>query len=271
MPTLRTDDIITYYEAHGEGKPLVFIHGAGASHDMWRPQVEHFSRKYKVITYDVRGHGQSEAVDSIAFETRRYSCELFADDLHALLDGLDMEKPVICGLSLGGMIAQAYAVKYPDDLRALVLADTAASSALGWGEKLQKALLPKWAVKLLIRCLSRERYAQFAFSFFKDIEPEVKEYLIREHLKFKKEELLKVTDAIYDFQLLELSRIKVPTLIVVGERERKAVLAHAEKIHELIEDSSIVIVRDAMHASNLENPERFNKELEEFFSPHNRM
>ncbi len=99
----------------------------------------------------------------------------------------------------------------------------------------------------------------------------VKEYLIREHLKFKKEELLKVTDAIYDFQLLDLPRIKVPTLIVVGERERKAVFAHAEKIHELIGDSSIVIVRDAMHASNLENPEQFNKELEEFFSPHNRM
>lgn len=279
MPTLRTNDIITYYEAHGEGKPLVFIHGAGASHDMWRPQVEHFSRKYKVITYDVRGHGQSEAVDSIGFETRRYSCELFADDLHALLGELDMacpersrrEKPAICGLSLGGMIAQAYAVKCPDDLRALVLADTAASSALGWGEKLQKALSPNWTVKLLIRCLSRERYAQFAFSFFKDIEPELKEYLIREHLKFKKEELLKVTDAIYDLQLLDLPRIKVPTLIVVGERERKAVFAHAEKIHELIGDSSIVIVRDAMHASNLENPEQFNKELEEFFSAHNRM
>jgi non-heme chloroperoxidase len=279
MSTTRTNDIMAYCEMHGEGRPLVFIHGAGASHDMWRPQVEHFSGKYKVITYDVRGHGQSEAVDSIGFATRRYSCELFADDLHALLDGLDTacpersrrDKPVICGLSLGGMIAQAYAVRYPDDLRALVLADTAASSALGWGNKLQKALFPKWAVKPLIRCLSRERYAQFACSFFKDIEPEVKEYLIREHLKFKKEELLKLTDAIYDFQLLELSRIKVPTLIVVGERERKAVLAHAEKIHQLIEDSSIVIVRDAMHASNLENPEQSNKELEEFFSAHNRM
>lgn len=113
MPTLRTNDIITYYEAQGEGKPLVFIHGAGASHDMWRPQVEHFSRKYKVITYDVRGHGQSEAVDSIGFETRRYSCELFADDLHALLEELDMacpersrrERAAVCGLSFGGMIA----------------------------------------------------------------------------------------------------------------------------------------------------------------------
>lgn len=260
MPLAVTNDISTYYESHGEGRPILFIHGAGASHQMWQPQVEHFSSDYEVITYDVRGHGQSAGSDN------GYSCELFADDLRALLESLDVEKPVVCGLSLGGMIAEEYAVKYPSDLQALVLADTAASSALIWSDKLQKTLFPKFAVKLLIRLLSRERYAAFAFSFFKDIQPEVKEYLIEEHLKFSKAELLKLADAICDFGLLDLSRITVPTLIIVGERERKAVFVHAEKMHELIKDSSIVTIDQAMHASNLEKPQQFNEALEDFFS-----
>jgi pimeloyl-ACP methyl ester carboxylesterase len=260
MPLLVTNDITTYYESHGEGRPIVFIHGAGASHLMWQPQAEHFSLDHEVITYDVRGHGLSEGSDNA------YSCELFADDLRALLESLDVEKPVVCGLSLGGMIAEEYAVKYQGDLEALVLADTAASSALTWSDKLQKTFFPKFAVKLLIRLLSRERYAAFAFSFFKDIQPELREYLIDEHLKFRKEELLKVTDAIYAFDLLDLSSIMVPTLIIVGDRERKAVFVHAEKMHELIKDSSIVTIDQAMHASNLENPRQFNEALEDFFS-----
>lgn len=260
MTSVLTNDIMTYYEIHGQGEPLVLIHGAGASHDMWKPQVEHFSEEYQVVTYDVRGHGQSQGSDS------NYSCELFADDLRALLNHLEIDRPIVCGLSLGGMIAQEYAVKYLDGLRALVLADTAASSALSWSDRLQKLLFPKFAIKLLIRVLSRERYADFAFWFFKDMKPEAKEYLMSEHLKFDKEELLKVTDAIYDFRLLDLGRIEAPTLIVVGELERRAVFAHAKRIRELIEDSRVVRISDAMHASNLENPEQFNREMETFFS-----
>lgn len=260
MPGTRTNDIITYYEIHGDGKPLVFIHGAGATHQMWKPQADHFSKRYQVITYDLRGHGKSQGSE------RRYSCELFADDLHALLHALHIEKPVVCGLSLGGMIGQSYAVKYPRRLASLVLADTAASSALNWSDKLQKLLFPKFLIKFLIRHLSRERYAWFAFWFFKDMKPEAKEYLMREHLELRRQELLKVTDAIYDFELLDLAAIEVPTLIIVGERERKGVFAHAHKMDALIRESSIVRIPDAMHASNLENAGQFNEVLEEFLS-----
>lgn len=226
---------------------------------MWQPQTEHFSKKYKVLTYDVRGHGQSEGSD------RYYSCKLFAEDLKALLDNLDIRKPYVCGLSLGGMIAQAYAVKYPDTTSALVLADATASSALTLKDKLQKLLFPKFIIKFLIRILSMERYVDFAFLFFKKMKPEVKEYLKKQLIDFKKQELLKLTDAIYDFNLLELSKINVPTLIILGELERKAVFIHVEKMKELIKDSFMVVISDAMHASNLENSEKFNKALEDFF------
>ena len=130
MPSVQTGDIETYYEITGEGEPIVFVHGAGGSHDNWHPQVKHLSDRFKVVTYDVRGHGRSSGSD------RKYSCALFADDLHNLLVALEIEKPVVCGLSLGGMTAQEYAVKYQSNLAGLILADTAVATALTFSDKL---------------------------------------------------------------------------------------------------------------------------------------
>ncbi len=258
MPFIQTGNIRTYYEMHGEEGPvLVFCHGAGASHDMWQPQTEHFSNNYRVLTYDIRGHQQSEGSD----ET--YTCELFADDLYLLLEQLDISEPVVIGLSLGGMIAQEYAVKYQSSIRGLVLADTAVAAALTKSDRLLKAMYPKWLVKWTINRMSDEKYADWSFKYF-DMNNDVREYLKQEQLKMSKEELLKITDAIYTFKLLPLETIRVPTLIILGENERKAVFPHAGKMVELIKDSQRVVIPDAGHASNLENPQVFNIELEKF-------
>ena len=77
-------------------------------------------------------------------------------------------------------------------------------------------------------------------------------------------EFLKLMDAVYGFKLLDLASIKVPTLVMLGENERKAVFPHADKMIELIDDSRKVIIPDAGHASNLENPAEFNRVLDEF-------
>ncbi len=224
---------------------------------MWKPQVECFSKDYMVVTYDVRGHQQSEGSDE------EYSCELFADDLHFLLECLDIRESVVCGLSLGGMIAQEYAVKYSHDLRALVLADTAVSSAMTISDKVTKAIYPLRLVKWTIGRMTPERYADWSFKYF-DMDDSVKEYLKGEQLKMSQEELVKIVAAVYKFKQLPIETISVPTLVIVGENERKAVFPHAEKMVELIQDSREVIVPGAGHASNLENPEFFNRELDVF-------
>ena len=258
MPFVQTGNIQTYYEQHGESGPsLVFIHGAGASHDMWKPQVEYFSKTFNVLIYDLRGHQQSEGSEDT------YTCELFANDLHQLIDRLGLQEPVIIGLSLGGMVAQEYAVKYHSNLKGLVLVDTAIAAALTFSDKLLKAVYPKWMVKWTIGRMSDEKYADWSFKYF-DMDDEIREYLKQEQLKLSKEELLKVTDAIYSFKLLQLETIKVPTLVVLGENERKAVFPHADKMVELIRNSRKVIIPGAGHASNLENPEVFNRELDDF-------
>lgn len=268
MPERLTNNIRTYHEVHGEGKPLVFIHGGWVDHQMWNPQVEHFSQKYKVITYDVRGHGRTGGS-----ERKKYSVELFADDLKALLEGISVEQPAVCGISLGGMIAQVYAVKYPEDLKVLILADTAISSELTFSDKVQKyALAPKPVFLSIVNLLGVRRYADFAFWFAKitrgeewlGMNKEVRRYVREQMQRFDTKEFNKILAGVYDFTLQDLSKIEAPTLIINGEHESKSVFEHARKMKELIQGAQDVIVPDAGHVSNMENPQEFNRVVEEF-------
>ena len=270
MPKIETNDIQTYYEINGSGFPLVFIHGGWVSHRMWKPQVEHFSNNFKVITYDVRGHGNTGG--SLK---NKYSMELFAEDLAALLQALEIKKPIICGLSMGGMVAQAYAVKYPEKLAALILCDTAASSELTISEKITKYLLaPRFLFTFIVRLLGVKRYADFAFWYARKtrsekwvgLDPSIPKYEKEEMIQFGTREFNKIFSALYDYKLQDLSRIKVKTLIINGEFESKAVIYHIEKMIQLIPDTKSVIIPAAGHTSNLENPEVFNSEVEKFIN-----
>jgi pimeloyl-ACP methyl ester carboxylesterase len=132
MPKVRTDDIETYYERRGSGPVIVFVHGAIVDHSQWTPQLEALSNENTTIAYDVRGHGRTGGS-----ETDSYSIDLFAEDLEAFTTALDLDKPVLCGLSMGGCIAQAYAARYPERIGGLVLADTFTPELLDWRERLQ--------------------------------------------------------------------------------------------------------------------------------------
>ncbi len=258
MPLIQTGDIKTYYEMLGQGPPLVFIHGAAASHDMWKPQVEYFSNTFTTLTYDIRGHQKTEGAEG------NYSFDMLVDDLHELMKALEIEEPVVCGLSLGGMIAQAYAILHPENLHGLVLVDTAISSAMTISDRITKALYPPRLVKWTMRRMTPEKYADWSFKFFEEINQEIVEYLKAEQLKMSYDELIKIIDLIYRFKQLPLETIRVPTLVMLGENERKAVFPHADKMIELIPNSRKVLVPNAGHVSSLENPEFFNRELEDF-------
>jgi len=268
MPEIKTNDIQTYYEINGNGFPVVFIHGGWVSHKMWKPQVDFLTNNFKVITYDVRGHGNTGGSSK-----KKYSMELFADDLSALISVLGITKPVICGISMGGMIAQSYAAKYLDNLKALILSDTAASSALTFGDRITKYLLaPEWLFLLLVKWLGVKRYADFAFWYAKKsrsekwvgLDKSVLDYEKQEMIQFGTEEFNKIFSALYDFKLQELSNIKVRTLIINGEFESKAVFHHTDKLMSLIPYAKSVVIPNAGHTSNLENPQAFNAALEEF-------
>ncbi|MEM4968172.1 MAG: alpha/beta hydrolase, partial [Nitrososphaerota archaeon] len=112
MPYLR-DEI--YYEVYGEGRPLVLIHGAWASHEWWRMQIPELSKYYKVVAMDVRGHGKSARLE------KPTTVEKLAEDLDMLLDHLKVDEVVMIGWSMGGMISTQYYFMHPEKVKALIL------------------------------------------------------------------------------------------------------------------------------------------------------
>jgi len=136
MGTVQTGDIETYYVREGEGRPVVFVHGAIVDHTQWQPQVAALSDEFATVSYDVRGHGRTGGSD-----WSRYDIGLFVADLDALLTTLEIENPVLCGLSMGGCIVQAYAATYPEKVAGIVLADTFSPERTDWRERLQFLLL----------------------------------------------------------------------------------------------------------------------------------
>ena len=133
----RANGIEINYEIHGkEGAPwLVLSHSLACSVRMWDPQIAALQSEYRILAYDTRGHGATEATKGA------YTLEMLADDLFFLLKELKIEKPHYCGLSMGGMIGQTFALKYPGVLRTLTLADTTcrypADAAPVWVERIK--------------------------------------------------------------------------------------------------------------------------------------
>lgn len=268
MPRVYANGINQHYELAGNGLPLVFVHGAFVDRQMWQPQWEYFSRHYRVLRYDLRGHGQTEPGSA-----PHYSIALLADDLRALLDALAIPRAVVCGLSLGGMIAQQFAVCYPERVQALVLADTAVSVSLTLTDKLQRyVLFPKWAMQLSLQLLPVEQFVDFSFWLAATTRSEqwlgrdaaTRAYIRACMRRIARAEYRKVYAAIYDFRLLDLARITAPTLVLNGAHESPAVFRHSAEIVRRVADVRAFVVPHAGHTSNMENPRAFNGLLAAF-------
>ncbi len=120
MSAIRIGDISMYYEVHGDGEPLLLINGLGLDSSFWMPQVSVFSQKHRVIVFDNRGVGQTDAPKV------SYTTDMMADDTIMLLDHLSIARTNILGFSMGGLIAQKIAIKYPKRVKSMILASTAA-------------------------------------------------------------------------------------------------------------------------------------------------
>lgn len=269
MPTVRTNDIETYYEQRGTGRPIVFVHGAILDHTQWTPQVDSLGDDYTTFAYDVQGHGRTggSARDP-------YSIDMFADDLDAFITALDIERPVLCGLSMGGCIAQAYAATHSDRLAGLVLADTFTPELFGRGEWLQRSVMLRATVPP-VRLVGYERVEKAMVWLQERIsgtgvsgDYEKIERLRAEGPTMETDEFAKVIRAIAAFHATEidLSSITVPTLVLYGEHEPAFIRRHAPKLSAEIPNASVRAVPDAGHASNLDNPGFFTRTVGEFLA-----
>lgn len=267
MSTIETNDIETYYERRGDGPPIVFVHGAIMDHRMWAAQIDALADDFTTVAYDVRGHGRTGGSD-----VPTYTVDLYVEDLDALLTALELERPVLCGLSLGGCIAQAYAATYPEKIAGVVLADTFTQAPLGRTGRLLFANLRIFAV--LDRFVRYKSLNRFQMRVGNLIKPgvagrgETIQELIDTAPTISHAEFVKIVTSLVAFTRasnVALSRIDAPTLILYGEDEPSLMRDHAALMGRLIRNTvAVTEIPDAGHASNIDNSACFTEAVREF-------
>jgi 3-oxoadipate enol-lactonase len=257
MPTIRVNGINFHYNCYGSGAPFIFVHGLGCDQMMWNLQIPVFSRDYQVIVYDVRGHGRSESPD------HPYSIDLFADDLHQFLQYLGLKKSYLAGLSMGGRILFRFALKYPEEASALIIAD-AQSETPEEGKNSFRALAE------IVKREGIEKSAEFYFSLpvFKGLAEMNPKRFREEKERFSKTSMIGLYHSCLAVAHMEpmtdrLSEIKVPTLALAGEKD-DPYLPFLDIYARQIPNCQTLIIPKSGHFSNLENPEAFNGAVRSF-------
>lgn len=246
-------------EGDPEGIPVVFIHGMLFDHRTWRPQVDALRGRFRIIAFDARGHGNSDAGDC------QYTHRMFAEDLAALLDHLRIERAVLCGLSMGGAVALRTFELFRERVLGLLLCDT--HSASDSNEAKQRR-------ELAISEIKSNGFEHFAEGFLRMVfrpaffsaRPEIIEEVratILATTPLAACGVLLAQAARTDTTPL-LSEIGVPTLLLAGEDDILTPPSIMHSMHLKIPRSEFRIIPEAGHASNMENPSDFNKYLLEF-------
>ncbi len=257
----KVNGIEMHYEIHGkEGAPwLTLSHSLACSVRMWDEQIATFKDRYRVLAFDTRGHGASTAPSGA------YTLELLADDLRALLKHAGIERTHFVGLSMGGMIGQTFALKYPGVLTSLVLADTTsrypAEAAPLWAERI------KTAEERGMQPLVQPTLERWFTEGFRKARPEVVARVGQLILDTPVAGYAGCSHAIPKINLTSrLKEIKCPILVVVGEQDPGTPVAMAREIHDNAPGSKLVIIPNAAHLSNLEQPQAFDRALAEFLA-----
>ncbi|HEY7296033.1 MAG TPA: alpha/beta fold hydrolase [Dehalococcoidia bacterium] len=246
MPTIERDGVRIYYEAAGEGYPILFTHGFSATAEMWRPQLEPMSSRYRFLTWDMRGHGRTDSPPSL----EQYSEVATVADMAAILDAEAAQQAVIGGLSLGGYMTLAFWYAHPERCRALVLCDT------GPGYRNPTAR-EQWNETAEQRAVAFETRGFEALGRSPEVAQTASGHRSAQGLANAARGMLKQFDA----RIIEaLPNINVPVLIIVGENDRPY-LAGTDYMAAKIPGARKVVIADAGHSSNIDQPAVFNEAL----------
>jgi len=258
---IPVNDINVSYNDEGPKKApvIIFIHGFPLNKSMWDKQSEKLKDSYRVIAYDIRGHGDTDlgAID--------FSIDLFAQDLIDFMDALKIEKTMLCGLSMGGYIALNAIDKHPNRFSALILSDTNCTADSSEAkENRMKTIegIKENGVKKLADGLIPKLFAPESFKTYSEGIAVVKELIV----KTPKQSFYNSLHAMANRKetCSKLPEIKIPVLIIVGKEDKITPPEAANAMHEKIKDSSLQIIPNAGHLSNLENQEDFNNQLKKF-------
>jgi len=258
---ITANGISMNYQLEGPANaPVVTLsHSLATNLSMWDPQIVALTSRYRVLRYDTRGHGGTDAPEG------PYSLDQLAEDARTLLQALGVARTHFIGLSMGGFIGQILGLKHPQMLYSLILCDTTS--------RVPAEAKPMWEERVKVaRTQGMEPHVEPTISrwftpTFREKRPEVVgpvRAMIRET---NPRGFSGCCQAIATLDLTDrLGAISLPTLIIVGEDDPGTPVAASRTIHERIKGSELVILKSAMHLSNMEQPEAFNRAVIAFLA-----
>lgn len=263
-PTMkaRINGIQINYEMEGADGPWVtFSHSLACNLRMWDEQAALLRDRHRVLRFDTRGHGDSDAPSGA------YSLDQLAQDLRGLLDYLGIGQTHFVGLSMGGMIGMTFALKYPGVFKTLALCDTSsrvpAEAQPVWDGRIKTAL--EQGMEPLVEPTLQRWFTEP----FRNLRPDMMKRVGDMIRATPVAGYVGCCHAIPKINLTDrLSGIGCPTLVMVGDQDVGTPVAMSEAIHDAIPHSELVIIRNASHLSNLEQAEDFNVALDRFLSAH---
>jgi 3-oxoadipate enol-lactonase len=250
----QLNNIAIGYSDQGTGLPIVFLHAFPLNRTMWTTQGNALSSQFRIVTIDLRGHGESDA------PLWRYTLEQSADDVRALLDYLAIRQALFVGLSMGGYILFAFYRKYAPRVKGLILADTKAQADTEEGKtgRFQLAQIAyKKGPSAVADVMIPKLLSLATIQTNPDLVQQVRAMIESNQISGIAGDLMAMADRPDSVPLL--SRITHPTQIIVGELDQATPLSDAKLMAEQIPHASLAIIPNAAHLSNLEQPDAFNQ------------
>jgi len=269
MPTLPIEDGTLWYEETGTGPPLVCVHGGWQNADSWRPQVERFASEYRVVTFDVRGHGRTGPTDA-----RHYAIDLFVKDLERLLAHTGIDSPILCGISIGGMILQGYLDRHPNRARGAVIGGPLQSMPpVDFPPVVKPFVTPLPAIAGLVSTIGPTATFQMLLATIRattgrtwlTLDSAVRSQALSALGDVSPDEYLKIFQALYQFVPPDLSHVQTPTLVLYGDHEAPQVKLQGEQLAETLPLGTDQEIPHAGHLVNRDNPRAFDAACAAFF------
>lgn len=240
----------------GQGLPVVLIHGMALDHQMWLPQIQALETGFRVVASDLRGHGRSGAGDG------QFTYRQLAEDVLGLLDLLEIDKAVLCGLSMGGAVCMRIFELHPERVLALVLCDTTCDPDTEESKKRRE---------LAIKSIKKEGLAPFADLFLKSVFAPSSFKKHKDSVEGMRDTILSSSPLGICGALLAqaartdicpiLQEINVPVLLMAGADDSLTPPGMMKKMAGSIPGARFKEISNAAHMANLENVEEFNREL----------
>jgi 3-oxoadipate enol-lactonase len=247
------------YHDQGRGVPLVFLHAFPLTRSMWVEQEQALSSRFRVVTIDLRGHGDSDA------PLWRYTLDQAADDVIGLLDHLSIRQAVFVGLSMGGYILFAFYRKYAERVKGLVLADTRAQADTEEGKKARFEMAQiayKQGASAIADIMIPKLLSLATIQTKPELVQRVRAMIEGNQVSGIAGDLMAMAERPDSIPLLQ--QITCPALVLVGKEDGTTPLSDAKLITDGIRGATLHTIPEAGHLSNIEQPDRFNQIVETF-------